>query len=230
LFHDWYPIERIEREYSLTRSLHSAGLPVPATHQLLRVEDRTGIVYERITGISMLAFVERKPWKLPYAARHFAELHASLHQHTAPPEFPSQRDQLQTWLAAARDFSPPERLAAERSLAALPDGDTLCHGDFHPDNILLTPSGPAILDWTDATRGHPYADVARTSVMFQTADLPSQTSLLIRILFRFSRRLLHRTYLRHYLRLRGGTENEILQWLPIQRAAVSAWRCDRTNF
>ena len=47
-------------------------------------------------------------------------------------------------------------------LAGLPDGDQLCHGDFRPDNLVLTASGPVVLDWMTATRGVPVADVVRT--------------------------------------------------------------------
>ena len=128
---------------------------------------------------------------------------------------------------AAADFSENERIAAETSLAALPDGGILCHGDFHPTNILFSEHGPVIIDWIGATRGHRYADVARTSVMFQSAELPKESSVLIRLMFWFSRRLLHDTYLRRYLQICGGTRNDIEQWRPAQEAAASAWRCKK---
>ena len=41
----------------------------------------------------------------------------------------------------------------------------LCHGDLHPSNVILTRDGPVIVDWFDASRGDPVADVARSSLM-----------------------------------------------------------------
>jgi hypothetical protein len=36
---------------------------------------------------------------------------------------------------------------------------TLVHGDFHPENVLLTDDGPVIIDWSDAAVAHPLVDV-----------------------------------------------------------------------
>lgn len=44
--------------------------------------------------------------------------------------------------------------------------------DFHPDNVLLAARGPVIIDWPDATRGQPLADVARTSLLLRLGGLP----------------------------------------------------------
>ncbi|HLF73012.1 MAG TPA: aminoglycoside phosphotransferase family protein [Anaerolineales bacterium] len=94
------------------------------------------------------------------------------------------------------------------SLEPLPDGDRLCHGDFHPANIILTGRGPVIIDWMDATRGHPLADVA---------GLPE--SLPARLMVRSFRGIIRREYLRRYFRDQP-TERKLLQaWLPILAAA-----------
>jgi aminoglycoside phosphotransferase (APT) family kinase protein len=54
-----------------------------------------------------------------------------------------------------------------RALAFLPPPvgtPRLCHGDLHPSNVILGSDGPMIVDWFDASRGDPIADVARSSV------------------------------------------------------------------
>jgi Ser/Thr protein kinase RdoA (MazF antagonist) len=38
------------------------------------------------------------------------------------------------------------RSQALERLNQLPDGDALCHGDYHPDNVLMTRNGPIIID------------------------------------------------------------------------------------
>ena len=224
LLHPRFPRDVAEREFEITRALHTAGLPAPAAYELHEFDNRFGFILERVDGISLLQFVERKPWKLFYAARLLAELHAQVHQHSAPWALPSQRSQLERWLANARDFTSAERRAAEASLAQLPDGEILCHGDMHPANILLSSRGPVIIDWSTATRGQAAADVARTSVLFESAHLPPGSPLYMRLLLALARRLLHRTYLRRYLALSGASLSEVTKFLPIQRAATSAWR------
>ena len=218
------PSERVEREFAVTRALHAAGLPVPGAHEVVQVDGRWGIVFERIEGGSMLQHVERRPWTLFAAARQAAELHAQVHASTAPPELPSQRDQIGRWIDAAADFTEIRKQAARRVLERFGEGNALCHGDFHPGNILLTRRGPVIIDWSTGSRGHPLADVARTSVLFERANLPPHAALHVRLLLKVARRLLHATYLKRYLQLRPGTLAEIEVWREPQRAFESAWR------
>jgi len=71
--------------------------------------------------------------------------------------------------------------------------------------------------------GHALADVARTSVLFESAPLPPETSLRIRVLMKLSRPLLHAAYLRRYLQLRPATMEELETWRVPQRMAKSAW-------
>jgi Ser/Thr protein kinase RdoA (MazF antagonist) len=55
-------------------------------------------------------------------------------------------------------------------LERMPDGDRLCHGDFHPFNILGLDANARVIDWLDATRGVPAADLCRTYVLISTYD------------------------------------------------------------
>ena len=55
-----------------------------------------------------------------------------------------------------------EGQALLEAIAEMPDGDRLCHGDFHPLNILGDTADPLIIDWPDARRGEPAADVCRS--------------------------------------------------------------------
>jgi tRNA A-37 threonylcarbamoyl transferase component Bud32 len=55
-------------------------------------------------------------------------------------------------------------------LHAIPYGDArLVHFDLHPDNVLLGPGGPVLIDWTNAHAGDPDADVALTWLIAETS-------------------------------------------------------------
>ena len=52
-------------------------------------------------------------------------------------------------------------------LASMKRHDKVCHGDFTPGNIIITPEGKHfILDWSHATQGNGAADAARTYLTF----------------------------------------------------------------
>ena len=49
----------------------------------------------------------------------------------------------------------------------MPKHKKVCHGDFNPSNVIVTPEGKLyIIDWSHATQGNASADVARTYLLF----------------------------------------------------------------
>ncbi|MEV4715397.1 phosphotransferase [Micromonospora sp. NPDC049374] len=64
------------------------------------------------------------------------------------------------------------------ALAPLPDaqhGDRILHLDLHPDNVILDPGGPVLLDWRNVRHGPPGLDVAMTAlILAQAAVDPEQ--------------------------------------------------------
>ena len=45
----------------------------------------------------------------------------------------------------------------------------LLHMDLHPENVMLSPAGPVVIDWTNARAGDPALDVAMTWVIGATS-------------------------------------------------------------
>ena len=48
-------------------------------------------------------------------------------------------------------------------------GATLVHFDLHPDNVLMSPTGPVVIDWTNGHGGDPASDVAMTWLILATS-------------------------------------------------------------
>lgn len=95
------------------------------------------------------------------------------------------------------------------------EGTAICHGDFHPGNVLASPQGETVIDWIDATRGNALADVARASILALGAVATTQTSGVEKLFVR----LFHTIYLRRYFVLSPGGREEYGRWLPIVAAA-----------
>lgn len=187
-------------EAESTRRAHAAGASAPAVYETLTVEGRWGTVYERLSGPTMLTQLVAQPWRVNVFAQQMAALHAHMHHCSGtglPPQNTRVRELLQ-WLEAQPDFAPELKQTLCHVVAELPDGDRLCHGDFHPDNILLTTNNPRIIDWMNAWCGHPLADVARTSILLRLGDPPP--GFVQRTFIAVFRGLFHKLYLRHYFR------------------------------
>ena len=133
----------LDDEAAIMRHVRAAGFPAPA---VLEVRP-DGIVMERVDGISMLADLARRPWRVGHHARLLAGLHRSLHRIPPPAD-------ARTPFGGARA------------------DDVTVHADLHPDNVLLSPRGPVVIDWANAGRGPAGADVADVWLVLAAARPP----------------------------------------------------------
>lgn len=71
----------------------------------------------------------------------------------------------------------PARLSAD-------PGHRVLHLDFHPENVMLTPQGPVVIDWATAAEGPPGLDSAMAALILAEAALtmPAATALLSSLL------------------------------------------------
>jgi uncharacterized protein (TIGR02172 family) len=209
----------VEQEAEVARTVHATGLSAPAVDRVVKVEGRAGIVYERVDGPTLLSGLARQPWRVVGVARLMGRLHADMHSRAAPA-LPSQRERLLRKIEAAAPLTVKLRADALAVLQKLPDSNSLCHGDFHPDNILETRAGPVIIDWHDATHGHPQADVARTLVLSRFGGVldPSRRFTAEQAM----RWLMRGVYLFTYRRWRPCPNESLRQWfIPIIAARLA---------
>lgn len=123
------------------------------------------LVMERLDGPTMMHAVGHPPFPLRRAGRQLAELHERLHRIPAPPAL---------------------------RIAPVP-GDRVLHRDLHPMNVMMTPEGPMVIDWSNASAGDPAFDVADTWVLFACATPPTEG--LDRFIVPIGRRVLMRAFL-----------------------------------
>jgi aminoglycoside phosphotransferase (APT) family kinase protein len=213
------PHRWIEHEAALTTAVRNAGAPAPAVHQVVRIEDRPGIVFDRAGEKSMLQDLEDRPWRGLTLARRLAGLHADLFR-CRGAELPQVKERLAAKIDAAGALSADQRRRARDALRGLPAGDSVLHGDLHPDNIFMAGSKATIIDWSEASRGHPAADIARSLITMSVAAIPPDMprARLIRLLIGMFRQRYTRTCLE-----RAGLERGDLDpWhLPVTAARLS---------
>lgn len=221
LNHAVFPAIVAEKEFAASNAAQAAGVPVPAVYEMVEREGRFGIIFERISGGSLLDDLKSKPWSLGSCAKRLAELHVRMHACQLPVGLISQKEYIRSGILAAQNITDAERTIVLDYLQQLPEGDRLCHGDFHPDNILLSDRGPLIIDWMTGTRGDPAADVCRTLLILETSFLPPQTPFHIRGFQAVSRSWINSIYLKRYLQLNPSIKSQVNRWrLPLLAARI----------
>ncbi len=219
LFVPGFPSPLVDQEADGTRAANAAGIPSPQLRGVVTVDGRRGLVLERLAGRSMLALLGREPARVTYYARIFAELQARMHD-CHVPGLASRREDLARRIARAGVVA---RLKgnALATLELLPDGDSLCHCDFHPGNVLMTPQGPSVIDWSFAARGTPASDAARTALLLRIANAPPG-SFRVAWVERETRNRFYRAWLKHYRELQPDAADAMWNWLlPVAVARLA---------
>jgi aminoglycoside phosphotransferase (APT) family kinase protein len=150
-----------------------------------------------------------------------AELHARMHRSDSTGKLPLQKEII---AGAVRDSA---ALLGERAkriceyLRAMPEGRSICHGDFHPDNIIVSGQSIGIIDWMNAYAGDPLGDAARTCLLMSspyiTPDIPVSMAPVVAEV----KRVLLDNYREQYLRMTGAQPDELKAWmLPVSAARL----------
>ena len=210
---------RVRREAAALQALADRRHLAPVFVETTEVAGRPALVTERVSGDDLLARLSKKPWLVLKVAGTLGRAHAAMHDHLAPDTLPDLRDELAGRIKSAKALPEHHATAALKRLRALPTGDRLCHGDYHPQNVLGTLKDPVIIDWGDASRGAPAADVARTLLLLRTGELPPDTPAPMRALTAVGRGMLARRYLAVYRHHAVEKPSQLDDWLFVRAAA-----------
>lgn len=212
LFREWCPYDWVHYEAQVARAIMEASIPSPAVGEVIEVNDRRGLIYERLDGVSMLQDMNAHPWRILKHAWSLAEIQVQINRQSTTG-LPSYKERLAYDIHNTTVLNDTLRNKALAILETLPDGGRICHGDYHPGNVVITKHGPVVIDWMTASLGSPWADVARTSLILSIgARAPGKQ---VRPHIRTAIQLYHHTYLNRYRALHPDRENELNRWMPV---------------
>jgi aminoglycoside phosphotransferase (APT) family kinase protein len=208
---------RLEREAAAMRAAHEADVPVPVVGAVVEVDGRPGLVMERVVGTDLLTELQRRPWRFHRRARELGSLQARLHATPAPPGLPAAREELRARIVVAPHLAEETRTRTLELLDELPGGDALCHGDFHPGNVIVGRRGPVIIDWPAACRGDPVGDLARTMLLLRVATPPDRSGVN-RAVVDAGRGWFRRVWRRAYARHQPVDGGRLERWVTVHAA------------
>ena len=220
LYNEGFSEDVIKFEAHIGKQIFEAGISSPEVYGIVEVEGRLGIVFQRIHGQSMLKLIEKKPWKLAYYSRCMARMHAEMHLRSAGG-LPDQKESFIKFINESSDLLCGKEKVIINYLKNLPDGTNVCHGDFHPDNIIVADNELVAIDWINVSSGNPFADVARTCLMIGTPAMPPGSSILSVIVSKIAKKLICSFYLKEYIKCTKSNFENIDTWLlPVAAARL----------
>lgn len=168
LFDEGFSKSDILNEALNQARVEETDLKIPKLLEVTKIDGKWAIVMEYIEGKTLEQLMEENPDKVEEYLEMFVALQMEIHSKKAPL-LNKLRDKMnrkieQTGLDATTRYELHARLDA------MPKHDKVCHGDFNPSNIIVTPDGSLyVIDWSHATQGNASGDVARTYLLFYLA-------------------------------------------------------------
>ncbi|MDR6726258.1 uncharacterized protein (TIGR02172 family) [Paenibacillus amylolyticus] len=219
-------IEALQAELHHCRIAWSCGLTVPQPFEMQEVEERWGIVFERVHGDSIMKrFVDttldrsrhRQPLDVSedyIHARITAQMLYQVHSHSVS-NMPSQRANIKHDIQRTEYLSEGDKACVIELLDQIPTKQQLCHGDPNPGNIILREHDAVMIDWNNASVGNPEADLAEYIIMIQYAILPPNIPQEVQEALEATREESIRMFIEQYQRSSGISNADIEPWFVV---------------
>lgn len=184
--------------------VEETGLKIPSVLEVKLGVGKSTIVTPFIPGKTLAALMQENPEKEEEYLSLFVELQLEVQSKTCPM-LNKLKDKMKRKISEAQ-LDATTRYDLHARLEGMPKHTKLCHGDFNPSNIIITPDGEAvILDWSHATQGNGSADAARTYLLFCLQG----------------EKALGDKYLKLYCQKSDTAMQYVQKWMPIVAASQS---------
>ena len=155
-------VESIENERRLARNAFVAGIPTAIAYDIVKAGDSLGIVFEMFKAdVIAKKFTDEKE-NFDVYAQKYAELFKEIHSvDLADKGLPKTKkicldyvDKLEYW------YTKDEMECLRRFITNIPDCNTMVHGDYDTNNIMVQGDELLIIDMAEISCGHPIFDLA----------------------------------------------------------------------
>jgi hypothetical protein len=219
LLYKTVPDLKVDDEFRRCQVITKAGVTSPRALEIVEVEGRRGIIFEWAGERDLMNAKLGNPFNLTSGSHFMSTVHQEFLNREAP-ELPDIKEEA---LRMARNLpegtiKPDQFEILERYLDRLPDGNNICHMDFHPGNIMLNDgynNGYQVIDWAEAVRGVPAADIAMTSLILSMAENSPGTSLLLQIIIPIFRKAFEKSYRAHVTSHMKITGESLQDWMLV---------------
>jgi uncharacterized protein (TIGR02172 family) len=175
IYHDGDTVVKVfDEKYSkadiLNEALNQArveetGLNIPKVLEVMKIDGKWAIRSEYIPGKTLKQLMDENPDKIDEYLELLVDLQMQVHSKEAPL-LNKLKDKMNRKISET-SLDATTRYDLHTRLESMPKHKKVCHGDFNPSNIIITPDNtPYIIDWAHVTQGNASADVARTYLLF----------------------------------------------------------------
>ncbi len=183
--------------------VEESGLAIPPVLEVSQIDGEWALSIQFVEGETLQSLMEKHPENIETYMEQFVNLQLSMHAKKAP-RLTLQKDKLARKISSLGSIlDATVRYELLTRLDSMPNHTKLCHGDFHPANVIVKKDGSmVIVDWAHATQGNASTDAAITYLQFALKD-----------------EKLAKLYLKLFCQKSDTAMQYVQKWLPIAAAA-----------
>ena len=150
-------LPEIKQERENARKAFVLGINTAIPYGIVRVGDGYGTVTELLNAVSVTKLIRNNPDDLSEAAKYYIDMLKSIHAiQVDDGEVPDMKETALSWADFVSEHIPAEQGKKLRALVeAVPKQNTLMHGDYHTNNIMVQNGEPLLIDMDTLCMGHP---------------------------------------------------------------------------
>lgn len=208
----------LKNEMSVMNFLRDKGKNVPRVYQYLKVDGRPSVIMDRINGITMLDKMKKEPYKLLDYAEKFALIHLDVMDSAKGIELVSINARVTQLIHQSDTLCSELRQFVVEVLEELPKGNEICHGDFHPGNIMISDGDCFVIDWYGVTRGERLSDIAHTYLLYRSGNKNIGKTRISCPTKSFASNTISKKYLSVYVSLQLFDMSNFSKWMVVRAA------------
>ncbi|MBR6547908.1 MAG: anti-sigma factor antagonist [Clostridia bacterium] len=150
-------LPEIKQERENARRAFVLGINTAIPYGIVRVGDSYGTVTELLNATSVTKLIQQNPNDLSVAAQYYVDMLKSIHAiEDSDGGLPDMKETALAWADFVAEHIPEDQAQKLRSLIeAVPKRNTLMHGDYHTNNIMVQNGEPLLIDMDTLCMGHP---------------------------------------------------------------------------
>jgi len=211
LYNSSVPIKHVEYEAYISEKVAQSCLKAPRFYGICNHDNRSGLKFELIQGEMLSARMSRKILHIKRYAKEIGILHREIHKNSITT-LQSANDKFEWRLRQYKNLD-TDVLNSLLEFIKTSYTQSLCHGDLHPDNIMIDKNDDMrVVDWVDAYRGNPLSDVARTYYLLDHGVSPEKKSCIVRFIESIAKKIIAKDYLHSYFENQLIPKKEFDMW------------------
>ena len=150
-------LPEIKQERENARRAFVLGINTAIPYGIVRVGDGYGTVTELLNAVSVTKLIRQNPDDLSEAVKYYVDMLKSIHAtEVEDGEVPDMKEIALDWARFVSAHIPEDQGKKLISLIeAVPKQNTLMHGDYHTNNIMVQNGEPLLIDMDTLCMGHP---------------------------------------------------------------------------